>query len=154
MQRKLVRFLMVVIVASMAACAIAGSSQWTVAVFPSGASFRLELAEDDVARARGYMFRERVGPREGMLFLFDESAHHSFWMKNCKVALDIIWLDEEFRVVEIAHDRQPCIDGEKCPSALPMRAARHVLEVAAGIAEAEELQRGDRLVLLEETSEK
>ena len=58
-----------------------------MAVFPSGASFNLEIADDDATRIRGYMFRERVGPRDGMLFVFDTSARHSFWMKNCKDSL-------------------------------------------------------------------
>ena len=46
----------------------AGGSDWAVAVFPSGAEFNLELARTEQERARGYMFRERVGPGEGMLF--------------------------------------------------------------------------------------
>jgi hypothetical protein len=45
--------------------------QWAVAVFPSGTEFDLEIAADPMTRARGYMERERVGPREGMLFIFD-----------------------------------------------------------------------------------
>ena len=55
--------------------AFAGSpgpdGEWAVAVFPSGAEFSLEIAADDDTRALGYMFRDKVGPREGMLFLFE-----------------------------------------------------------------------------------
>jgi len=121
---------------------------WRIIVFPSGAEFGLEIATDDASRARGYMFREQVGPEEGMLFVFAESALHSFWMKNCKVSLDIIWLDDELRVVDIARDRKPCpVDGE-CPSILPVKSARYVLEVAGGTTTHERLQRGDALILL------
>ena len=137
-------------VAVLAACTVAGAPAWKVAVFPSGAEFSLEIAADDAARARGYMFRERVGPHEGMLFFFDEPGHHSIWMKNCKVSLDIIWLDAAFRVADIAHDLQPCPREGRCPSSIPMRSASYVLEVAGGTARREGLEPGDVIVLLEE----
>jgi len=123
------------------------------AVFPSGAEFRLEIAADDPARQRGYMFREHVAADEGMLFIFDEPGQHPFWMKNCKVNLDIIWLDEARRVVEIAHDRPPCPEVGECPSIFPMRIASSVLEVAGGIARQEGLTRGDTVTLHLESPE-
>jgi uncharacterized membrane protein (UPF0127 family) len=126
----------------------AAEPQWRAAVFPSGASFSLEVARDPAARSRGYMFREHVGAGEGMLFVFESSGFWDFWMKNCKVALDIIWLDEGFRVVDIAHERPPCPAAGPCPSVPPLGAARYVLEVAAGTARREGLRRGDELVLL------
>lgn len=123
---------------------------WTVAVFPSGAEFTLERAADPVSRQRGYMFREFVGPREGMLFLFETTEHQGFWMKNCKVSLDIIWLDDGFRVLEIAAKQPPCPAEGPCPTIFPFRASRFVLEVAGGITEQEGLQVGDRIVMLAE----
>ena len=123
-----------------------------VAVLPSGAEFGLELAVTDQERARGYMFREEVGPHEGMLFLFEASGHHSFWMKNCKVALDLVWLDEDFKVAHIAHDQEPCPEQGECPWILPLKSGRYVLEVAGGTARREKLQAGDRIVILSEGS--
>ena len=137
-------------VALLVACTVAGTPGWRVAVFPSGAEFSLEVAADDATRARGYMFRERVGPHEGMLFLFDKPGHHSIWMKNCKVSLDIVWLDAAFRVVEIAHDLQPCPEAGPCPASIPLRSASYVLEVAGGSARQAGLEPGDVIVLLEE----
>jgi uncharacterized membrane protein (UPF0127 family) len=126
--------------------------KWAVAVFPSGAEFSLEIAADDRTRALGYMFRERVAANEGMLFVFDTMESHPFWMKNCRVALDIIWLDENLQVVEIAHDQKPCPTQGDCQSVVPMRAARYVLEVAGGTARREGLERGDRVVILAESA--
>jgi uncharacterized membrane protein (UPF0127 family) len=131
---------------------LSADAQWAVAVFPSGSEFSLEVAADPESRAYGYMFRETISPTEGMLFVFEESYPHSFWMKNCKVALDIIWLDERFRVVEIAHQQQPCPGLGDCPSVAPMRAARYVIEVAAGTSKREGLQRGDQVKILSETA--
>lgn len=122
-----------------------GSEVWAVAVFPSGAEFSLEIAADEASRSRGYMFREKVGRREGMLFPYDKSGHYSFWMKNCKVPLDIIWLDESFKVVEVAHDRPPCPREGECPLITPARPARYILEVAGGTAREEGLGLGDRI---------
>ena len=130
--------------------AAGGSVDWAVAVFPSGAEFALEIAADPAARRLGYMHRERVGSDEGMLFLFDGPGRHSIWMKNCRVSLDIIWLDATWEVVEIAHQRPPCPDQGECPGIAPMRMARYVLEVAGGIARQHGLEIGDRIELLSE----
>ncbi len=123
------------------------SWRWAVAIFPSGDEFALEIAADDVTRRRGYMFREEIGPLEGMLFVFAESAPHSMWMKNCKVPMDMIWLNESMVVVEIAEERQPCpVDGN-CPAIHPMRAGRYVLEVAGGVTRRQGLEVGDRIIV-------
>jgi len=127
-----------------------GSAPWAIAVFPSGDEFTLELAADDASRERGYMFREKVEPGEGMLFVFDEPGSHGFWMKNCRTALDIIWLDGDFRVVDIAHDRKPCPPQGDCLTVFPMRAAHYVLEVAGGTARRAGLERGHRVTVIAE----
>lgn len=132
------------------AAAPCASQPWAVAVFPSGAEFNLEIAADDIQREKGYMFRERVGQREGMLFLFDSSDHHPFWMKNCRTSLDIIWLDERFQVGDIAYDQKPCPEQGACTPVRPMRPARYVLEVAGGTATREGLVPGNRLIILAE----
>ncbi len=124
--------------------------RWAVAVLPGGEEFSLEVAVDDASRARGYMFRESVGRREGMLFVFDRSDRHSFWMKNCRVRLDIIWMDPGFRVVDIAHDLSPCPEDGACPSVQPSSAARYALELAGGTARRSGLHQGHRVVVLSE----
>lgn len=124
--------------------------RWAVAALPSGDEFSLEIAADDASRVRGYMFREKVGEREGMLFIFEAAGRHSFWMKNCKVPLDIIWLDEAFRVVQIAPDLPPCPTEGDCPFATPLQPARYVLELAGGVAKRQGLKRSDQVVILSE----
>ncbi len=104
-----------------------------LAILPSGHKVWLEIARTPNEQARGYMFRDRVGPKEGMLFLFPESDFHSFWMKNCRTALDILWLDEDFRVVHLESEVPPCRH-DPCPSYSPMRKAHYTLEVRSGLA--------------------
>lgn len=126
-----------------ARAATAGS--WATAVLADGSSFTLEIADTPAARARGYMERLEVGPKEGMLFVFEEPGRHAFWMKNCRVALDILWLDASFRVQEVAARQAPCPEDGPCPSVVPMRPARYALELAAGGARAHGLTPGARV---------
>lgn len=133
-----------------AADAATDPAKWAVAVFPSGAEFSLEVVADPAARRLGYMFREHVGPRDGMLFVFEEPDRHAIWMKNCKVPLDIIWLDSDFRVVEFAPDQPPCPEQGACPSITPMRTSSYVLELAAGGVAEQGLEIGDRIQILSE----
>ena len=135
-------------IAGYAALSAYGAPRWAVAVLPNGHEFSLEVAADDESRARGYMGRERVGPRQGMLFVFDEDGRHSFWMKDCKVALDIVWLDANDRVVWVAPRQAPCPHSGACPSIIPPSPARYVIEFAAGTAKAESLRPGDSIVVL------
>jgi uncharacterized membrane protein (UPF0127 family) len=139
-----------VLVTLPATCAGGEAPDWAVAIFPSGEEFSLEIAADPKSRARGYMFREKVEQGEGMLFIFQTSQRHGIWMMNCLVPLDIIWLDESFRVVQIAHDAQPCRPDEQCPSLQPLRPARYVIEVAGGVAAKQELRAGARIEILSE----
>jgi uncharacterized membrane protein (UPF0127 family) len=134
----------------LAAVALGLAGDWAIAVLPSGTELTLEIAADDRSRARGYMFRERIGADEGMLLVFDQSGRHGIWMKNCLVPLDIIWLDEQHRIVEIASDRQPCPAEGPCPSAVPLKSARYVLEVVAGTAAREKLQPGASIHIISE----
>ena len=136
------------LLAALPAATPSGTAGWAVAVLPSGHEFSLEIAADPASRERGYMGRERVGAREGMLFVFDDDATHPFWMKNCKVALDMVWLDRSRRVVWIASDRKPCPETGECPSVVPEAPARYVLEFAAGTVAAERLREGDDVVIL------
>jgi len=144
------RLAALIVASALAGAVVAKPPAWAVAIFPSGAEFNLEIAADPLTRARGYMFREQVGPHEGMLFLFDEVDRHGIWMKNCKVPLDILYLDGELNVVDIAHELQPCPEDGDCEAYIPMRAAAYVVEVAGGVARREGLRTGDRVVILSE----
>lgn len=128
----------------------ASAPRWAVAVLPSGHEFSLEVAADPASRARGYMGRDEVPPRAGMLFIFDEDGRPGFWMKNCKIPLDMVWLDAGFRVVFVAADQRPCPAEGDCPTVAPPVPARYVLEFAAGTAARENLKAGDDVVVLAE----
>ena len=54
--------------------------------------FDVDLALNDAQRSRGLMFREKLGPYEGMLFDFHQEAPVSFWMKNTLIPLDMVFI--------------------------------------------------------------
>ena len=96
---------------------------------------------------RGYMERARVSDREGMLFLMEAPGYHPFWMKNCKVSLDILWLDDAWRIVHIERKLPPCSQ-EPCPSYLPMRESLYVLEIQGGLADKQGIKLGDSIIYI------
>ncbi|HEX6853387.1 MAG TPA: DUF192 domain-containing protein [Candidatus Polarisedimenticolaceae bacterium] len=122
--------------------------RFAVAVLPNGTEFALEVAADPESRARGYMFRESVGPKEGMVFVFDSPERQGMWMKNCRVPLDLVWLDGARRVVHVAENQRPCPSQGPCPVVESMRPALYVLEFAGGTARREGLRIGDTIALL------
>jgi uncharacterized membrane protein (UPF0127 family) len=115
--------------------------------FPSGRVFFAELAVTPDEQSRGYMGRSHIDPEEGLLFIYKRPGIRTFWMKNCLVPLDIIWLDADSRVVHIEHETPPC-RRDPCPSFGPSVPTYNVLEVAGGVAREEALQPGDRLEVL------
>lgn len=112
--------------------------------FPNGVVYSVEIPRTPEARERGLMFRATLPPRTGMLFVFDASGRYAFWMKNCLIPLDLIWLDESKRVVAILPDTPPC-KADPCPIYQFDVPARYVLEIAGGAAHREGLTLGHAL---------
>jgi uncharacterized membrane protein (UPF0127 family) len=112
-----------------------------------GARFTVEIADDDRERERGLMFRTSLAPDAGMLFLFDEEEPRAFWMKNCKIALDILYFDSSLKLVGQALEVPPCSLGDRCPSYPSGAAARYVLEINPGTARRLGVQLGDVLTV-------
>jgi uncharacterized membrane protein (UPF0127 family) len=130
--------------AAHADCQNRGRDRYVKVFFPNGKAVTAELAVSEDERARGLMFREKILPDQGMLFVFEAPGLQSFWMKNTLVALDMIWLDGEKRVIHIAADVPPC-RGDPCPSYGPDAPASYVLELKAGVAQENGIRINDRL---------
>jgi hypothetical protein len=124
-----------------------GDDRFLKVYFPDGRSVTAELAITDAQRALGLMNREKILPEQGMLFVFDKEAVHSFWMKNTLVPLDMLWLDRERRIIHIESDVPPC-KSDPCPSYGPGRPALYVLELKGGMAAAFRLKVYDKLDFL------
>jgi uncharacterized membrane protein (UPF0127 family) len=103
---------------------------------PSGKVLRVELMVKDEDRAMGVMFRPSLPQDRGLLFVFEKPDFHGFWMKNCRFAIDMVWLDQEKRVVHLAEAVPPC-KADPCPVYEPLRRASYVIEMNAGQARRE-----------------
>ena len=101
---------------------------------------RAEVAGDVDSRARGLMFRERLGPNEGMLFVFEQPSTQCFWMRNTLVPLTIAFLADDGRIVNTA-DMEPKSEASHCSS----EGVRYALEMERGWFAKRGLNRGDRI---------
>lgn len=111
-----------------------------------GNCFSVELARTAAEQARGLMFRRELGQDRGMLFVFDQEKDLPFWMKNALIPLDIIWVDQEQKVVFVEEMARPCVQ-DSCPLIDPGQKARYVWEIPGGRARAIGLKVGDQLEL-------
>jgi len=112
--------------------------------FPDGFTVTAELAITDEERQQGLMFRQDIGQNQAMLFIFEEEEIHSFWMKNMRFPIDIIWLDKDKRIIHIEPEVPAC-QQDPCPSYAPVRPARYVLELRSGCAKKQGLRLDDIL---------
>jgi hypothetical protein len=130
----------------LAACtlsACAGARQPWVEL--AGHRYTVELAKDDAERARGLMFRDAMPTDRGMLFIHDTQEPQAYWMKNTKIPLDILYFDNDLKLVSQQRDVPPCSLGDGCPPYPSNAPARYVLELNAGQAETLKLQDGAAL---------
>jgi uncharacterized protein len=111
--------------------------------------FSVEVAADDASRTRGLMFRDEMPADRGMLFVFEHEQPLAFWMKNTRIPLDILYFDNELRLVSVAADTPPCVT-PYCPAYPSARPARYVLELNAGLAARLGVKAGDRLRIISE----
>ncbi len=102
---------------------------------------KAEVAADGATRMRGLMMRERLGPNEGMLFVFEQKAGHCFWMKNTLIPLSIAFIDDDGTIANIL-DMKPHDESSHCP----VRAVRYALEMEQGWFARRGLKAGSRLV--------
>jgi uncharacterized membrane protein (UPF0127 family) len=136
---------------------IAGVSAWFVlAALACGSSpsavlhgsqgavpIRLEVVRTEAERARGLMYRQSLADGDGMLFVFDETGEHGFWMKNTFIPLDMIFIGEDLRVVGIHANAVPQ-STRNITVGVP---SRYVIEVPGGWAEAHGIATGTQVEL-------
>ena len=100
--------------------------------------FRVEVARTPQQQARGLMFRTEMGPDEGMLFPYDEPRVLAFWMKNTVLSLDLVFIDEQHRIINIAENATPyseasIVSATPGVAVLELNGGRtHALGIAAG----------------------
>jgi uncharacterized membrane protein (UPF0127 family) len=107
----------------------------------------VEIADDDDERTVGLMNRERLDPDAGMVFLWEEPLHATFWMKDTLIPLSIAFWNERDMIVAIL-DMEPC-EADPCPSYDPGTEFEGALEVNQGFFDDHGVEVGDRVELVE-----
>ncbi len=106
----------------------------------------MEVADSPETWALGLMFRDSLPENHGMLFIFPREAPRSFWMKNTRIPLDILYFDRDLKLVSVTADARPCRT-RACPGYPSAGPAQYVLELNAGKASELGVVPGDSLVL-------
>jgi len=101
----------------------------------------IEVAKTETKRNQGLMHRKYMDPNHGMLFFMDRLEEQRFYMRNTYISLDIIYLDQEKKIVSIAKNTETLND-----NSIPSNGnALYVLEVVAGYSDTHGLQVGDQM---------
>lgn len=103
--------------------------------------FTVEVARTVEQQARGLMYRQELGPDEGMLFPFDPPRPASFWMKNTLIPLDMLFVRADGTIARIAANTVP-LSLEQVAVSEPVAA---VLELPGGRSAALGIRPGDRV---------
>lgn len=108
--------------------------------------FKVEIANNEIERSQGLMFRQNLSENEGMLFIFPKEDNYNFWMKNTLIPLDIIWISKDKEVIYIQKNVLPC-QKDPCQKYISPKKAQYVLEINANQTEKTEINIGDKIII-------
>ncbi|MCL4381314.1 DUF192 domain-containing protein [Candidatus Marsarchaeota archaeon] len=89
----------------------------------------------------GLMFRKSLGQNKCMLFTFKKPGRHSIWMKNMRFAIDVMWLGEDRKIIEIIENILPC-EGFRCEAYGKSRDSMYFIEANSGFVKKNRIKKG------------
>ncbi|MBN1436994.1 MAG: DUF192 domain-containing protein [Sedimentisphaerales bacterium] len=104
--------------------------------------FTIELAYTEATRTQGLMYRDTLGANEGMLFIFADPEILSFYMRNCLIDLDIVFLDADGRIVQTTTMTAPTPNQQSFEHYSSVFPAQYALELPVGTCQRLNLQIG------------
>jgi uncharacterized membrane protein (UPF0127 family) len=104
-------------------------------------TFHVELARTEPEREKGLMFRDRLAPDAGMLFLFERPSVQTFWMKNTLIPLDMVFIAPDQSVVGVVANAQPLTLTARTVG----EPSQYVLEIGGGLAARLGIRAGERV---------
>jgi uncharacterized membrane protein (UPF0127 family) len=102
--------------------------------------FKTYVANNESDREKGLSILKKINSDESMIFIFDTPMRYAFWMKDMKFPIDIVWLDENKKIVDIKSDVSP----RTYPEAFaPDSESLYVMEFKAGTSKKINIKIGD-----------
>ena len=98
----------------------------------------VQIADTEPRRVRGLMFQDQLPLDQGMIFVFNQPGLYPLWMLNMQFSLDMIWFDQDGKVIHIEKDVPPCktpLEIAACQSIVPDGQAIYILEVTSGFVD-------------------
>lgn len=109
--------------------------------FPDG-YITADVAVTEIDRQRGLSGRKTLDDNSGLLFVFENPDKHGFWMKDMEFSIDIVWIDENKKIVGISSNLSPRTYPE---TFLPPQKIKYALEINAGMAKKNNFATGTTL---------
>ena len=119
-----------------------GSEYLRAKISIEGYELSAEIPVTGELMSKGLSVKNQLRENESMLFVFEEPLRHTFWMKDMKFPIDIIWLDSNGKIVHIEENLMPCPLVLICPSYAPNADSQYVLETIAGFAQRHNISLG------------
>lgn len=113
-----------------------------VAIFIDNLGVRVTIADEPEERRQGLSGVAEIGDLEGKLFVFDQMGQHSIWMKDMEFPIDLIFIDNNLRVVDTIENVRPDSYPQTFTSDKP---ARFVLEVNAFFVNSFQVEEGQKV---------
>jgi uncharacterized protein len=102
-------------------------------------TFEVEIADTPVKRELGFQYRRELAANHGMIFLFSAEAEHPFWMKNTPISLDMLFINNDRKIVGIVEEAVPfSLESRSVPAP-----SRFVLEINGGLSRRYGFKPGD-----------
>lgn len=115
---------------------------YAIVDFGNNIKVSVEVAENEVQRQQGLMYREEMAENHGMLFIFPTESRYTFWMKNTYISLDIIFLNQDLEIVTIHENTKTNQTEERYQAS---ENSLYVVEVNAGFTYKNGIEVGDRV---------
>jgi hypothetical protein len=106
------------------------------------ASVKVEIVDKQESRVLGLSGRAELKKDTGMLFIFDRENFHGIWMKDMNFHIDILWINESYKIVGIKKDAKPDTFPE---TFYPKTISKYVLELSSGFIEDNNIEIGDKV---------
>ncbi len=100
----------------------------------------IEVAQTAEEKELGLSGRESLPQGTGLLFVYEQSGQHKFWMKDMNFSIDIIWIADDYRVIDITKNLAPDTYPNRFTSSEP---SQYALEVNAGYSDQLDVKIGD-----------